>query len=125
MTRTLMFLVPFVIAGCGGVSRRPAAAPPAPTTAKPAALATPAAPAAKPAAEAVKPAAPAAKAAPEAAAVAAAAARPRPELRPIFDGKTLQGWKVLGPGKFEVEGGEIRGRSDAESFLVTEKTYGD
>ena len=49
---------------------------------------------------------------------------------PLFDGKTLQGWKQLGGGKakYAVENGQIVGTSvpnTPNSFLCTEKTYGD
>ncbi len=49
---------------------------------------------------------------------------------PIFDGKTLDGWKVVGGGaKYRVEGGEIVGTVDPASksntFLRTDRTYGD
>ena len=48
---------------------------------------------------------------------------------PLFDGKTLQGWKQLGgKAKYAVEDGQIVGASvpnTPNSFLCTEKTYGD
>jgi hypothetical protein len=48
---------------------------------------------------------------------------------PIFDGKTLQGWKQLGgAADYRVIDGAIVGSSrpgSANSFLVTEKDYGD
>jgi hypothetical protein len=49
---------------------------------------------------------------------------------PMFDGKTLNGWKqVGGTAKYRVEGDQIVGTVDpaskANSFLRTEKTYGD
>jgi hypothetical protein len=47
------------------------------------------------------------------------------DLLPLFDGKSLSGWKVAGAGKFDVEDGAIRAASDKKSFLCTEKTYGD
>ncbi len=49
----------------------------------------------------------------------------------LFDGKTLNGWKVVGgSGKFKVEDGCIVGYGDkkgidANTFLRTEKIYGD
>jgi len=49
----------------------------------------------------------------------------------LFDGKTLDGWKILGgEAKFSVENGCIKGEgvpSDLgiNTFLTTEKTYGD
>ncbi len=48
---------------------------------------------------------------------------------PLFDGKTLSGWKPLGGGaEYTVVGGAIVGTTRAgipNSFLVTEKEYGD
>lgn len=48
---------------------------------------------------------------------------------PLFDGKTLHGWKQLGgKAKYAIENGEIVGTSVANtlnSFLVTDKEYGD
>ena len=50
---------------------------------------------------------------------------------PIFDGKTLNGWKVVGgDAKFTVEDGCIKGEGmpstlGINTFLATEKTYGD
>jgi Domain of Unknown Function (DUF1080) len=49
---------------------------------------------------------------------------------PMFDGKTLDGWKQVGGiAKYGVEGNEIVGTVDpamkGNSFLRTEKTYGD
>ncbi len=46
----------------------------------------------------------------------------------LFDGKTLEGWKNFGGGKFYVEDGAIVGEAapgHPNSFLATEKTYGD
>src|SRR5687768_10787982 len=51
------------------------------------------------------------------------------DLKPLFDGKTLDGWKQHGgKAKYRVENGEIVGSSvpkTANSFLCTEKEYGD
>jgi len=45
---------------------------------------------------------------------------------PLFDGKTLTGWKnPYDWGKAEVVEGEIRLTGDKKFFLVTEKSYGD
>lgn len=48
---------------------------------------------------------------------------------PLFDGKTLDGWKQhSGKAKYTVEDGAIVGSSvlnTSNSFLCTEKTYGD
>ena len=47
----------------------------------------------------------------------------------LFNGKDLQGWKQLnGKAKYEAKNGEIIGTTvsnEPNSFLVTEKTYGD
>jgi hypothetical protein len=49
--------------------------------------------------------------------------------KPLFDGKTLSGWKQRGGlAKYRVEGGEIVGTSvpnTSNSFLCTEQDYGD
>lgn len=49
--------------------------------------------------------------------------------KPLFNGRDLTGWKPLnGKAKFTVEKGEIVGRTvfgEANSFLATEKDYGD
>lgn len=48
------------------------------------------------------------------------------ESKPLFDGKTLAGWKnPYSWGKSEVVNGEIHLTADKKFFLVTEKTYGD
>ncbi len=45
---------------------------------------------------------------------------------PLFDGKTLNGWRnPYDWGKSEVVNGEIHLTADRKFFLVTEKTYGD
>lgn len=45
---------------------------------------------------------------------------------PLFDGKTLIGWKnPYDYGKAEVVDGEIRLTADRKFFLVTEKSFGD
>jgi hypothetical protein len=47
-------------------------------------------------------------------------------LKPLFDGKTLAGWKnPYTWGQIEVVNGEIHLKGDKKFFLVTEKTYGD
>ena len=47
----------------------------------------------------------------------------------LFNGKDLKGWKQLnGKAKYEVKNGEIIGTTvsnEPNSFLATEKTYGD
>jgi hypothetical protein len=51
------------------------------------------------------------------------------EFKPLFDGKSLAGWKQHGgKAKYTVENGAIVGRSvpnTQNSFLCTEKEYGD
>ncbi len=51
------------------------------------------------------------------------------EFKPLFDGKTLEGWKsVGGDAPYSVEDGAIVGRmtkGTPNSFLITEKEYGD
>jgi hypothetical protein len=48
------------------------------------------------------------------------------EFTPLFDGKTLAGWKnPYSWGKTEVVDGEIHLTADKKFFLITEKTYGD
>jgi hypothetical protein len=47
-------------------------------------------------------------------------------FKPLFDGKTLDGWKnPYTWGEVEVANGEIHLKGDKKFFLVTEKTYGD
>ncbi len=47
-------------------------------------------------------------------------------FKPLFDGKTLAGWKnPYTWGKIEVADGEIHLKGDRKFFLVTEKIYGD
>jgi hypothetical protein len=58
-----------------------------------------------------------------------ASAADKPAGTPIFDGKTLNGWKMLGGGAdYKVIDGTIVGSSRPgvpNSFLVTERDYGD
>jgi hypothetical protein len=58
-----------------------------------------------------------------------AGAADKPAGTPLFDGKTLNGWKRLGGGAdYQVIDGAIVGSSRPgvpNSFLVTEKTFGD
>src|SRR6188768_221914 len=58
-----------------------------------------------------------------------AGAADKPVGTPLFDGKTLDGWKTLGGGAdYKVIDGAIVGSSRPgvpNSFLVTEKTFGD
>ncbi|HTM48528.1 MAG TPA: DUF1080 domain-containing protein [Bryobacteraceae bacterium] len=50
-------------------------------------------------------------------------------LKPIFDGKTLNGWRQCnGSARYSVENGELVGvtaKGSPNSFLCTEKEYGD
>ncbi len=61
--------------------------------------------------------------------VASAAPADDPEWKPLFDGKTLSGWKQRGgKAKYAVDGEEIVGTSvpkTSNSFLCTERDYGD
>ncbi|MFI5453718.1 DUF1080 domain-containing protein [Pedobacter sp. UC225_61] len=49
--------------------------------------------------------------------------------KPLFDGKTLKGWKaIVGSAPYAIENGAIVGtmtKGSPNSFLVTEKEYGD
>ena len=51
------------------------------------------------------------------------------DWKPLFDGKSFDGWKQLGgKAEYSIEKGEIVGRSVADtpnSFLTTEKNYTD
>ena len=52
--------------------------------------------------------------------------QPAMAAAPLFDGKTLNGWKnPYTWGKSEVVNGEIHLTGEKKFFLVTEKTYGD
>jgi hypothetical protein len=61
--------------------------------------------------------------------VATAQAEDTKGFTPLFDGKTLHGWKQLGgKAKYTVEDGMIVGSSvpnTSNSFLCTDKNYGD
>lgn len=60
---------------------------------------------------------------------AAASAAEADEWKPLFDGKTLDGWiQKNGTAKYRVEDGTIVGRTETgspNSFLCTAKLYGD
>ncbi len=60
-------------------------------------------------------------------AVVAFAASPGPEFKPLFDGKTLDGWhKVGGTGSYRVEDNTIVGYGEnveGNTFLRTDRTY--
>src|SRR5262245_43613361 len=49
------------------------------------------------------------------------------DWRPLWDGKTLNGWHIIGKGTWKIEGGAIHGTHDkAESefsHLVTDRSY--
>ena len=49
--------------------------------------------------------------------------------QPLFDGKTLEGWTILGGNAtYEIENGEIVGKTvhnTPNTFLTTDKDYGD
>ncbi|HEX6226981.1 MAG TPA: DUF1080 domain-containing protein [Chryseolinea sp.] len=51
------------------------------------------------------------------------------EAAPLFNGKDLKGWKILGgKAKYEVKNGEIVGTTvsnEPNSFLTTDETFGD
>ncbi len=49
------------------------------------------------------------------------------ELKPLFNGKNLEGWKKIGGAAFKVEDGVLIGKTGDGSYgwLCTEKTYGD
>src|SRR5712675_2153782 len=49
------------------------------------------------------------------------------DLKPIFNGKNLDGWRAVGGAKFEVQDGVIIGKTGDGTFgwLCAEKTYGD
>src|SRR5690349_9442066 len=55
--------------------------------------------------------------------------RTSPRWTSLFNGKDLKGWKQLnGKAKYEAVNGEIIGTTvsnEPNSFLATEKTYGD
>jgi sugar phosphate isomerase/epimerase len=60
---------------------------------------------------------------------AAPARADQPDWRPLFDGKTLKGWKILGgAAKYSVKDGAIVGQTapnTKNTFLSTERSYGD
>jgi len=53
---------------------------------------------------------------------------PGPEWVPLFNGKDLTGWRIIGKERWVVENGTIYGESvtlHGDGFLTTEKTYKD
>lgn len=59
----------------------------------------------------------------------ATAAQAEDKFRPLFDGKSLDGWHVIGGGKWSVDEGVIHGKNVASEprhgHLVTDDQYGD
>lgn len=57
------------------------------------------------------------------------ATQPAGPFKPLFDGKTLTGWRAIGKGSWAVEDGAIVGRHDkaekAYGHLVSDKSYKD
>lgn len=57
---------------------------------------------------------------------AMAAEKPAADFKPLFDGKTLDGWhNPYTWGEAEVVNGEIHLKANRKFFLVTDKAYGD
>lgn len=59
---------------------------------------------------------------------AAHAAEPRvadPPWRPLFDGRTLDGWEHVGPGKFVIEDGVLRTEGGMGLLWYARETLGD
>ena len=57
--------------------------------------------------------------------LAASADDPKTGWRPLFDGKTLDGWEHVGPGKMLVEGGAIRTEGGMGLLWYTKEPLGD
>jgi hypothetical protein len=47
------------------------------------------------------------------------------DWRPLFDGKTLDGWEHVGPGRFVVEGGELRTEGGMGLLWYSREKLGD
>ena len=47
------------------------------------------------------------------------------EWRPLFDGKTLDGWEHVGPGRFVVENGALRTEGGMGLLWYTREKFGD
>lgn len=58
-------------------------------------------------------------------AAAAAHAQDSPAWRPLFNGKNLDGWKHLGPGKMVVDDGLIRTEGGMGLLYYTREKFGD
>jgi hypothetical protein len=56
---------------------------------------------------------------------AAPADDPKPEWKSLFDGKTLDGWEHVGPGKMIVKDGEIRTEGGMGLLWYTKEPLGD
>ncbi|MGB4727524.1 MAG: DUF1080 domain-containing protein [Thermogutta sp.] len=58
-----------------------------------------------------------------------AAQPPSGQWRPLFDGKTFQGWHIIGVGQWTIEDGAILGRKTAAEkefgHLVSDAVFGD
>jgi hypothetical protein len=54
-----------------------------------------------------------------------AASADEPGWRPLFDGKGLDGWEHVGPGKMVVEDGAIRTEGGMGLLWYTRETFGD
>ena len=52
-----------------------------------------------------------------------------PKFRPLLDGKSLQGWHIIGGGEWTVEDGVLHGKNvvsePKHGHLVTDQQYGD
>ena len=55
----------------------------------------------------------------------AARAQPPGDWRPLFDGKTLDGWEHVGPGRFVVEDGQLRTEGGMGLLYNTKEKLGD
>jgi hypothetical protein len=47
------------------------------------------------------------------------------DWKPLFDGKTLDGWQHVGPGKFTVEDGALKAEGGMGLLWYTKETFGD
>jgi hypothetical protein len=50
---------------------------------------------------------------------------PAQDWRPLFDGKTLDGWEHVGPGRFVVEGGRLRTEGGMGLLWYSRERLGD
>jgi len=58
-------------------------------------------------------------------AVVVAAALPAQDFKPLFNGKDLDGWKQVGPGRFVVEDGLLKTEGGMGLFWYTREKFGD